>query len=183
MVKVNLSSFENSWYKPGRGLICCALWYIINIFVFQTYLNPFSKIKAFILRFFGAKIDRSVTLKPCINIKYPWNIEIGSHSWIGEKVWLDSLDRVVIGNNVCISQGAYLCTGNHDWSAPAFGLIIKPIVIEDGAWIGAKAVILPGVTIATHSVVTAGSVINKNTEPYMIYAGNPAVPIKKRTIR
>ena len=76
-----------------------------------------------------------------------------------------------------------MCTGNHDWTDPAFGLIVKPIVIEDGAWVGARAIVLPGVTVAAHSIVTAGSVITKDTEPYMIYAGNPAVKVKERKIK
>jgi len=102
--------------------------------------------------------------------------------WIGENAWLDSLATIKIGSHVCISQGAYLCTGNHDWSDPAFGLIIKPIIIEDGAWIGARAVVLPGVSVASHAVVTAGSVLSQTTEPYVIYAGNPASAIKKRNM-
>jgi len=77
-----------------------------------------------------------VVFKPSINVKYPWKLEIGDHSWIGEGAWLDSLAPIRIGSNCCISQGVYFCTGNHDWTDPAFGLIVKPIVIEDGAWVG-----------------------------------------------
>ncbi|HEU4344424.1 MAG TPA: DapH/DapD/GlmU-related protein, partial [Candidatus Binatia bacterium] len=95
---------------------------------------------------------------------------------------LDSLDKIKIGNNCCISQGTYFCTGNHDWTDPAFGLVVKPIVVEDGAWVGARATVLPGVTIASHSIVAAGTVISKDTEPYMIYSGNPPVAVKKRVI-
>jgi len=135
------------------------------------------------LKLFGANIGSGVVVKPGINIKYPWNLEIGDHSWIGEGAWLDSLASIKIGKNVCISQGTYFCTGNHDWTDPAFGLIVKPIIIEDGTWIGAQATVLPGVTVASHSIVTAGSVIAKDTEPYMIYAGNPAVKVKERIIR
>jgi putative colanic acid biosynthesis acetyltransferase WcaF len=167
-MNVRLSQFNNSWYDPGRGLFGRTLWYFAN---------------ALVLRVFGAKIGHGVVLKPCINIKYPWNIDIGNDSWIGENAWLDSLALIKIGSNVCVSQGAYLCTGNHDWSDPAFGLVVKTIVVEDGAWIGAMATVPPGVTIASHSVVTAGSVIVEDTEPYGIYAGNPAVKIKDRKIR
>ena len=123
-----------------------------------------------------------VVIKPGINIKYPWNLAIDDYSWIGENTWLDSLVPIKIDKNVCISQGAYLCTGNHDWSDPAFGLIVKPICIEDGAWIGAQSMILPGVRIASHSIVTAGSVISTHTEPYAIYSGNPAKKIRMRKI-
>lgn len=134
------------------------------------------------MRFFGARIGRDVRLKPSINVKYPWHLEIGDYTWIGEKVWLDSLALIRIGKNVCISQGAYLCTGNHDYNKETFDLIINPIIIEDGVWVGAKATICPGVTLKTHSVITAGSVVTKDTEPYTIYRGNPAEPIRKRII-
>jgi putative colanic acid biosynthesis acetyltransferase WcaF len=182
-MNVRLSQFNNSWYDPGRGLFGRTLWYFANALVLRNPFNPFSWPKAVVLRVFGAKIGHGVVLKPCINIKYPWNIDIGNDSWIGENAWLDSLALIKIGSNVCVSQGAYLCTGNHDWSDPAFGLVVKTIVVEDGAWIGAMATVPPGVTIASHSVVTAGSVIVEDTEPYGIYAGNPAVKIKDRKIR
>jgi putative colanic acid biosynthesis acetyltransferase WcaF len=182
-MKVSLSSYDNSWFDPGKGLFLKTCWFYINAVFFNSSIFPVSYLKTWLLEFFQARIGSKVVIKPQVNIKYPWNITIGDHTWIGEGVWLDSLAQINIGSNVCISQGAYLCTGNHDWSDPAFGLIVKPIHIEDGAWIGAKAVILPGVTIGTHSVVCAGAVVTRDTEPYMIYAGNPAVKIKERVIR
>jgi putative colanic acid biosynthesis acetyltransferase WcaF len=121
-----------------------------------------------------------VVIKPRVNVKYPWNVEVGEDSWIGEGVWLDSLGSIVIGHDACISQGAYLCTGNHDWSKASFDLIVKPIVVEDGAWIGATAVVLGGVTVGRCSVVTAGTVVVSNTAPDTIYRGNPARATKMR---
>ena len=132
---------------------------------------------------FGAKVGDGVVVKPGVNIKYPWNLEIGAHSWIGEKVWIDSLTRVTIGCHACISQGVYLCTGNHDWSDPEFGLITKSITVKDGVWIGAKAIVLPGVTLASNSVITAGAVVTQNTETGMVYSGSPANPVRNRNIK
>jgi putative colanic acid biosynthesis acetyltransferase WcaF len=183
MQQVTLSNYNNSWYKPGRGFLIRAIWHFLNKLVLQSALFPSSSFMIYCLKLFGAKIGRGVVVKPGINIKYPWNLEIGDYTWIGENTWLDSLAQIKIGNNVCISQGSYFCTGNHDWTDPVFGLIVKPIIIEDGAWIGARATVLPGVTVASHSIVTAGSVIGKDTEPYMIYAGSPAVKVKERKIR
>jgi len=182
MTDLNLSKFDNSWYMPGRGFFIRIVWHFVNALFLQSPLNPSSRLKVSLLRLFGTKIGVGVLIKPGINVKYPWNLEIGDYSWIGENAWLDSLAQIKIGNNVCISQGAYFCTGNHDWSDQAFGLIVKPIIVEDGAWIGAKATVLPGVTIAKHSIVTAGSVITRDTAPYMIYSGNPAVKVKERII-
>ncbi len=180
---VNLSTFDNSWYNPGRGFIVRTLWHFVNAVFLQSPLNPSSGLKTAVLRLFGARIGRGVVLKPSINVKYPWNLVIGDYSWIGEHAWLDSLAPITIGSNVCVSQGVYFCTGNHDWTDPAFGLIVKPIIIEDGGWVGTRATVLPGVTVKSHSIAAAGSVIAKDTEPYMIYAGNPAVAVKERKIR
>ena len=179
----DLSRFDNSWYSPGRGRLTRVVWHFMNALFLQSPLNPSSGLKARLLRAFGARIGRGVVLKPSLNVKYPWNLTVGDYSWIGEHVWLDSLAPIIIGSNVCISQGVYFCTGNHDWTDPAFGLVVKPIMVEDGAWVGARATLLPGVTVRSHSIVAAGGVLSGNTEPYMIYAGNPAVAVKERNIR
>lgn len=179
---VNLASYDNARYDPGAGGLTRLIWFLLNALVIQCKANPSSGIRVRLLRLFGATIGSGVVIKPGVNVKYPWHLRIGDHTWIGEDAWLDCLELIQIGAHCCVSQGAYLCTGNHDWSDPKFGLIVKPIVIEDGAWVGAKAVVLPGVTIKTHSIVTAGSVASKDTQPYMIHRGNPAEPVKERRI-
>jgi putative colanic acid biosynthesis acetyltransferase WcaF len=75
-----------------------------------------------------------------------------------------------------------LLTGNHDYKKSTFDLKLGSITIEDGVWVGAKALICPGITLGSHSVICAGSVVTKSTEPYTIYQGNPAVPVRKRII-
>ena len=148
----------------------------------KNTLLPFSKIRIITLRIFGAKIGRGVLLKPGINIKYPWNLQIGNNCWIGENVWIDNLGLVKIGNNVCISQGAFIISGNHNFNKIKFDLMIKDIIIEDGCWIGARSVVCSGVILKNHSILTVGSVATKNLEVNGIYKGNPAIKIKIRNI-
>ena len=69
---------------------------------------------------FGAKIGNGVILKPKIFIKFPWKLEIGNNTWIGEKVWIDNIETVSIGDDCCVSQGVYFCTGNHDFKKETF---------------------------------------------------------------
>ena len=178
MNTTDLSSFNNKDYQPGVNLIVRAIWYFCNILFLKNSWNPFSGLRKLILRIFGAKIGKGVVIKPSVNIKYPWRLSVGNYTWIGEGVWIDSLDKVVIGDNVCISQGALLLCGNHDYNKSSFDLITGKIILEDGVWIGAKAVVCPGVTCRSHSILAVGSVATKDMEEYGIYQGNPA--IKKR---
>ncbi len=181
MNSVKLNSFSNQWYNPGSGFKRF-IWHYINGLFFRSGIFPFYSIKIFILRLFGAKIGKGVLIKPYVNIKYPWFLEIGDHVWIGEYVWIDNLAAVKIGSHVCISQGAYLLTGNHDYKKVAFDLIVKSITIEDGVWIGAKSVVCPGVICKAHSILSVGSILSSDMEAYGIYRGNPASKIKDRII-
>jgi putative colanic acid biosynthesis acetyltransferase WcaF len=181
-MKTDLASYNNSWYKPGSP-VKRFFWHYTNAIVFKSGLFPFYSIKVFFLRLFGAKIGKGVHIKPFVNIKYPWFLTIGDFVWIGENVWIDNLANVTIGNNVCLSQGSTLLTGNHDYKKKSFDLSIKTIIIEDGVWIGAKAIICPGVICKTHSVLTVASVATKEIEAYGIYTGNPAQKMKNRIIQ
>ena len=181
MMKTDLSAYNNSWYKPGSFFRRCC-WYCISAVVFKTGLFPFSGLKIFLLEIFGTKAGKNIIIKPCVNIKYPWFLEMGNNVWIGEKVWIDNLAKIKIGNNVCLSQECLLLTGNHDYTKSAFDLIIKEIILEEGVWIGARAIVCGGVVCREHAVLSAGSVATRNLEAMSIYQGNPAVFIKERKI-
>ena len=103
--------------------------------------------------------------------------------WIGESVWIDNLAEVKIGNHACVSQGAMLLCGNHNYKKSSFDLIVKPIALEEGAWVGAQSVVCPGVILYSHSILTVGSVASSNLESYFIYSGNPAVKIRERRMK
>lgn len=179
---VNLGEYNNSWYQPGAGKGKQLLWFLTNAFFFISPLNPLSGLKIRLLRLFGAKIGQGVVIKPGVNIKHPWQLEIGDHCWIGERVWIDNLIRVKLANNVCLSQGAMLLTGNHNYRLPTFDLQVASIVLEEGVWIGAQSTVCPGVHCYSHAVLAVGSVATKNLEAYTIYQGNPAVAVRERKI-
>jgi putative colanic acid biosynthesis acetyltransferase WcaF len=180
MTSVSLRAFDNGWYKPGRSRLIQALWFFIGLSILRSPLLPSSSLRRGLLRMFGARIGRGTIIKPGVRVKYPWLFGAGDHCWLGEDCWIDNLAPVTLGSNVCISQGAYLCTGNHDWSDPAFGLMIDAIEIHDGAWVGARAVLAPGVHISECAVVAAGSVITQNVPPFEVYGGNPARFLRRR---
>lgn len=178
----DFKNYDNSWYKPG-GIIKRSLWLLVNSLFFNHSLAVFNSFKILILKLFGAKIGVDVLIKPSVNIKYPWFLTIGNHVWIGENVWIDNLTTVSIGNNVCISQGAMLLTGNHNYTKPTFDLIIGEIILEDGVWLGAQSVVCPGITCHSHSVLAVNSTATKNLDAYSIYQGNPATKVRDRKIK
>lgn len=157
------------------------LWYIVKVLFFTTKIPYPYSFKRLLLILFRARIGSNVIIKPDVNIKYPWKLRMGNDVWIGERAWIDNLDFVIIKNNVCISQGVYLCTGNHDYKKETFDLIKKTIIIEEGSWLCAFSRIAPGVTINRNSVIGFGAVVKEDTEENYIYSGNPAKKVRERT--
>jgi putative colanic acid biosynthesis acetyltransferase WcaF len=180
--KTQLSRYNNCQYKPGRNAIIRTFWYITNILFFNNPLNPFSAVKIILLRIFGAEIGKGVNIKPSVNIKYPWRLKVGNYVWIGEKVWIDNLDNVIISDNCCLSQGAMLLCGNHNYKKSSFDLLTGAIFLEDGVWLGAQSIVTMNTRCFSHSMLAAGSVLSTDMEKYSIYRGNPAIKIKDRKI-
>jgi putative colanic acid biosynthesis acetyltransferase WcaF len=179
-VSARLDRFENAWYSPGRSLAWQMLWFWAGLPLLRCAILPGSGFRSLLLRGFGAKVGRGVVIKPGVRVKYPWLLSIGDHSWIGEDAWIDNLALVTIGAHTCLSQGVYLCTGNHDWTSPHFDLRVGPIQIGHSAWVGAKAIVLPDVTIGDGAILAAGGVAAKSIPPWEIHSGNPAAFRRKR---
>lgn len=179
---VDFSTFKNDLNYKRPNILVRALWYFTNAFCLINPLSIFNWPKVLVLRIFGAKIGKHAVIKPRANIRSPWLLRMGDHVWIGEGVWIENLDEVRIGNNVCISQGALILGASHNYKKVDFPTMIGPITLEDGVWIGAKATVTHNVICGNHSVLTANSVANKDLGPYGIYQGNPAVKIREREI-
>ncbi len=169
-------------YSPGAPLWQQVAWYYLGLPIVKSHWIVGSGFKCTVLRWFGAQIGEGVRIKPGLKIKFPWRLVVGDFVWLGEDCWIDNVAMVTISSQTCISQGVYLCTGNHDWSSPTFDLKDTPIHIGSGCWIAAKAAIGPGVTVGDGAVLCLGSVAGRSLDPMTVYAGNPAQPIKQRKI-
>lgn len=180
---VRLAAFDGSDFDKGAGFLKATLWYFVNALIVRASWCPFMGIKVFLLRLFGAKIGRGLVIKNNVVIKSPWNLVIGDDCWLGEGCWLDNLDKITLGSNVCVSQGALLLTGNHDYTIPSMPYRNAPIVIEDGAWIGARTTVCPGVMVRRNAILTVGSIATRDMEAGGIYQGIPAVKVRERKIR
>jgi putative colanic acid biosynthesis acetyltransferase WcaF len=181
--RVDLSLFDNSDFDRGAPRAVEWAWVGARSLLFERGPLPIDPARRWILKRFGARVGSSLTIRRGARITFPWKLTIGEHCWIGEDSWLLNLAPIVLGNHVVVSQRAFLCTGNHDWSDPSFALQAAPITVEDGAWIGSAAFVGPGVRVGSHAVVTAGSVVTHDLPAYAICAGNPCKPIKERKIR
>jgi len=177
---IDLSAPDNSEFDKGRPLWARLLWYYAGAPVLSSRLLPIPALKAWVLRQFGARVGRGAYIKPGVRVKFPWYLDIGDYCWIGEDVWIDNLCMVTIGSHVCISQGAYLCTGNHDWKSPNMKLFRRPIELRDGCWVGARATLSPGTTLGIGAIVTLGSIASGEIPAYEIWAGNPARYVRDR---
>jgi putative colanic acid biosynthesis acetyltransferase WcaF len=175
MTRMRLDRFDASrTLDRGRSVFVESLWYLCKMVFFLSAIPWPSSWKRGLLRLFGAKIAPDVVIKPRVNIYLPWRLEVGSHAWIGEEVFILNYAVVRIGSHACVSQRAFLCTGNHDFRDPDFAFRGGPITVGDGAWIGATVFVAPGIDIGDEAVISAGSVVLKNLPSGKICSGTPA---------
>jgi len=135
-----------------------------------------------LLRLFGAKIGKGSKIAPDCKIWAPWNLSVGEYSTLADGVDCYSMDKIIIGSKVAISQRAYLCTGTHRIDTLKRPLITKPITIGDHVWVAAESILLPGVSIGEGAVIGARSVVTKDIPSWKVCAGNPCRLIKDRIV-
>ena len=174
-MKTRLDQFDpTKGLDRGRSKAVEMLWYLLKcVFVLSALPWP-SGLKVGLLRAFGAKIGDGVVIKPRVNVHFPWKLEVGDYAWIGEEVFILNFEPVRIGAHACISQRAFLCTGNHNYRDPQFSYRNAPITVGEGAWVGANVFVGPGVEIGSEAVLAAGSVVTRDIAANTIVAGNPA---------
>ncbi len=171
---IDLSKFNNAGFDRGAPRWKEAAWWVVRSLLFAPWFPVPSPLKVAALRAFGAKVGAAVVIRSRVNVTFPWRIEIGDQVWIGDEVLILSLDRVVIGSNVCLSQRSFLCTGSHDFGLETFDLQTAPIQVGDGCWIGAQSFVGPGVCLGPGSRCLAGSVVVKDVAPGATVRGVPA---------
>jgi putative colanic acid biosynthesis acetyltransferase WcaF len=167
-------------WSPGASLAVRSLWFCLGSPLLTARWLPGSAWRVWLLRAFGAQIGSGCRLKPGLRVKFPWRLVVGHHCWLAEDAWIDNLALVTLGDRVCLSQGAYLCTGNHDFRSPGFDLRLGPISIGSDTWIAARAVLAPDCVIGAGAVVALGAVVSGTVLPGAIVRGNPAVVVGQR---
>ncbi|MES2828480.1 MAG: WcaF family extracellular polysaccharide biosynthesis acetyltransferase [Bacteroidota bacterium] len=179
--KVRLDHFDSSiGLDRGASKIKELLWYLVKVIIFLSALPYPNGFKKKLLQIFGAKVGVGVIIKPRVNIHMPWKLTISDHVWIGEEVFILNFEPLFIGKQVCVSQRAFLCGGNHDYRNPSMPYRNGPIYLSDGCWVGANCFIGPNVTVGVDTIISAGSIVTRNLDANGIYKGNPAEFIKER---
>ena len=159
------------------------VWRAVGLMTPDRGFGPVRRIRTIVARIFGADIGLHSSLSNSCEIWYPGNLQMGSWSILSEKCNVYSVDKIKIGDRVAISREVFLCTASHDITSPVMELAHAPIVVGSDVWIGARAIVLPGVTIGEGAVVAAGAVVTKDVEPWTVVGGNPAKVIKRRELK
>lgn len=158
-------------------------WGTVSATIFRYSPTPFHGWRRWLLRQFGATIDRGAHPYPTARVWAPWNLTMGEHSCLAAGVDCYNVSRIEIGAFAVVSQRTFLCAATHDHTDPAFPLVSKPISIAARAWVAAEAFVGPGVTIGEGAVVGARAVAVKDVPPWAIVVGNPAHVIGERRMK
>src|SRR6266542_3947892 len=166
--------------KYSRTEMGLRLLWSFGQWAFRLSPRPCFGWRRFVLRCFGAKIGGRVNVYPSATIYFPWNLDAGDESAIGEHAFIYNLGRVTLGARVTISHRAHVCAGTHDYTKADFPLLRPPIMIGSEACSCADAFGGAGVTIGEGAIVGARAVAVKDDRPWSIVIGNPAREIKRR---
>ncbi len=157
----SLRGFTGAGYDKGRGVLWQALWFaVLNLAWSKWWFPP--RLRPVVLRAFGARVGARVLIRHRVRVQWPWKLTVGDDVWIGEDAWLVNLERITVGHDVCVSQGALLCTGSHQRRSATFEFDNAPIDLRPGSWVAARAVVLRGVTVGEGAVVGAGAVAHRD---------------------
>jgi putative colanic acid biosynthesis acetyltransferase WcaF len=154
-------------------------WGVVELLLVSNSWQISSRLRRAALVAFGARIGKNVILRPRLRVRFPWKLQIGDRSWIGEDVWLHNQDRLTIGSDVVVSQGTFITTGSHAHRRD-MALITKPVQVADGAWVTARCVVLGGSHIGVSALVTPGTVVSGDVPAGMIFGQPQGVVLRPR---
>lgn len=173
------SAQESPW--PASERLLRLLWEF-SWFVFCGWTpKPLNPWRLFWLRLFDAKIEGTPFVHQRARIAIPWNLTLLDRACLGDRANAYSLGPIEIGRRATVAQEVYLSTGTHDFGRPQIPLVTAKITIGEDAFLGARAFVMPGVTIGARSVIGACSVVTKDVPPDVMAAGNPCRVLKPKT--
>lgn len=159
---INLADAPGERRAWGRPAPVVYAWAAVELLLVHNPWQISSALRVAVLRLFGAHIGESVLIRPRTRFKFPWKLSIGDRTWIGEGAWIHNQDTVTIGADVVVSQEAFITTGSHALAAD-MALITRPVIIQDGAWVATRSMILGGTTVGRSAVISPNTVVPPNS--------------------
>lgn len=172
------SAFSSPWSR--REQVGMLLWEYAWGLLCAWTPKPLNPWRLAVLRVFGATLHGRPFVHGRARVQIPWKLTLHDRACLGDGAMAYSLGPIEIRERATVAQEAYLCAGTHDFSDPNLPLQTAPILIGEDAFVGARALVLPGVTVGARAVVGAGSVVTRDVPPGMVAAGNPARVLRPR---
>jgi putative colanic acid biosynthesis acetyltransferase WcaF len=172
------SAYASPWSVGLRLKVL--LWEVVRVLLFRPTPKPFSRWRVLLLRLFGCRVSGRPFVAASARVKMPWKLVLEDRACLGPHSEVYNLGPITLKARSTVAQEAYLCAGTHDFSRPNLPLVVGEIVIGEDAFLGARAFVLPGVTVGTGAVVSACAMVTRDVEPWTVVAGNPAKPIGRR---
>jgi putative colanic acid biosynthesis acetyltransferase WcaF len=172
------TAYVSPWSVGVRVKV--VLWEVVRLLLFRPTPKPFSRWRVLLLRLFGCRVRGRPFVAPSAVVKMPWNLTLEDRACLAPGSEVYNLGPVTLRQRCTVAQQAYLCGGTHDLTQPNLPLVVGPIVVGADAFVGARAFVLPGVTIGDGAVVGACALVSKDVEPWTVVGGNPARVIGSR---
>lgn len=158
-------------------------WSIVRVLLYRTSPRPFHGWRTMLLRCFGATMGPNCHFYPKSKVWAPWNLNCADQVTAADGAEIYNPVTVTLGSHAILSQDSYICGATHDYDDPAFPLIAFAMHLGAYSWICARASVAPGVNVGEGAVLGLGSVATRDLEPWVVYAGVPAVKVKDRESR
>ncbi len=166
-------------YVPLGNKVRRAIWNVVRLCLFRPFATKvFRPWRICLLKLFGAEVAWSAEVYASAKVWAPWLLTMESGSCIGPDVIVYNQARVTLKADSCLSQYAYVCTAGHETGTvnnARTGLVVAPVTLEKGAWVGTRAFINMGVQVGEGAVVGACACVFKDVAPHTVVGGNPAV--------
>lgn len=181
VTKEQASAYESPW--PLAVRLKLVLWMIAWAWLFRPTPKPLSPWRVILLKLFGCKVTGRPFVSNRAQIKFPWNLTLEDRACLSPDCNVYNLAPITLKARSTVAQEVYLCAGTHDFSKPSLPLVTGEIVIGEDAFLGVRALVLPGVEIGAGAIVGAGAVVTRDVPDWTIVAGNPAKVIRKREMK
>ncbi len=156
------------------------LWQAVWLLLYRPSPRPMHAWRASLLTLFGARMGPNCHFYPASRVWAPWQLHCEDQVTAADGVEIYNPAPMHFGSHVILSQGAYLCGATHDYDDPAFPLLAYAMDFGAFCWVCARASVAPGVHVGEGAVLGLASVATRSLEPWTVYAGSPAVSIKRR---